>query len=180
MITITQNVYVTLNPGLPWQGTIQQEDSFHQETAFKFKEETSDMLHLELILYNADIWTLRKVDQESLEGFETWCWRRTEKLSCNDCVRFTKYYIVMEERNILHTIQRKSNWIGHILSRNCLLRHIIEGKTEGGLIVTVRQGKISKQLLDGFKEMSEDTEQWKKHKTALCGKLALEEAKNLP
>ena len=39
---------------------------------------------------------------------------------------------VKEERNILHTIQRwKANWIGHILRRNCLLKHVIDGKIEG-------------------------------------------------
>jgi hypothetical protein len=37
-----------------------------------------------------------------------------------------------EERNILHTIKRrKANWICHILRRNCLLKHVIEGKLEG-------------------------------------------------
>jgi hypothetical protein len=36
---------------------------------------------------------------------------------------------VKEERNIIHTAKRrKANWIGHVLSRNCLLKHIIEGK----------------------------------------------------
>jgi hypothetical protein len=39
---------------------------------------------------------------------------------------------VKEERNILHTIKRrKANWIGHILLRNCLLKHVIERKLEG-------------------------------------------------
>jgi hypothetical protein len=39
---------------------------------------------------------------------------------------------VKEERNILQTIKRwKDNWIGHILHRNCLLKHITEGNTEG-------------------------------------------------
>jgi len=34
-----------------------------------------------------------------------------------------------EKRNTSHTIgQRKVNWIGHILLRNCLLKHVIEGK----------------------------------------------------
>jgi hypothetical protein len=38
---------------------------------------------------------------------------------------------VKEERNIVHTIKRrKANWIGHILRRNCLLKHVIEGKLE--------------------------------------------------
>jgi hypothetical protein len=36
---------------------------------------------------------------------------------------------VKEERNIVHTIKRrKANWIGHILRRNCLLIHVIEGR----------------------------------------------------
>jgi hypothetical protein len=34
-----------------------------------------------------------------------------------------------EKRNTPHAIrQRKVNWIGHILRRNCLLKHVIEGK----------------------------------------------------
>jgi hypothetical protein len=34
-----------------------------------------------------------------------------------------------ERRNILQTIKRKkTKWIGHILRRNCLLKHVIEGK----------------------------------------------------
>jgi hypothetical protein len=34
---------------------------------------------------------------------------------------------VTEERIILQTIKRrKANWIGHILRRNCYLKHVIE------------------------------------------------------
>jgi hypothetical protein len=58
-----------------------------------------------------------------------------------------------EERNILHTIKRrKANWIGHILRRNCLLKHVIEGKKEGEIEVTGRRGRRRKQLLDDLKE----------------------------
>ena len=40
-------------------------------------------------------------------------------------------HTVKKERNILHTtyIKRgKCNWIGYTLHRNCLLKHITEGK----------------------------------------------------
>jgi hypothetical protein len=38
---------------------------------------------------------------------------------------------------LVHTIKRrKANWIGHILRRNCLLKHVIEGKLEGRKEVT--------------------------------------------
>jgi hypothetical protein len=58
-----------------------------------------------------------------------------------------------EERNILHTItRRKANCIGHILRRNCPLKHVIEGKLEGRIEVTGRRGRRRKQLLDDLKE----------------------------
>jgi hypothetical protein len=60
---------------------------------------------------------------------------------------------VKEERNILLTIKRRvADWMGHILRRNCLIKHVIEGKIEGGIEVTGRQGGRRKQLLDDFKE----------------------------
>jgi hypothetical protein len=60
---------------------------------------------------------------------------------------------VKEERNILHTVKRrKANWIDHILRGNCLLKHFIEGKIEGGLEVTGRRGRRRKHL-DDVKEM---------------------------
>jgi hypothetical protein len=50
---------------------------------------------------------------------------------------------------IAYTIrQRKANWIGHILHRNCLLKHIIEGKISR----TRRRRRRRKQLLDDLKE----------------------------
>jgi hypothetical protein len=59
---------------------------------------------------------------------------------------------VNEERNILHTIKRrKANWIGHILLRNSLLKHVIEGKLEGKLEMTGRRGRRRKQLMDDLK-----------------------------
>jgi hypothetical protein len=60
---------------------------------------------------------------------------------------------VKEERNIIPTIKRrKVNWLGHILRRNCLLKHVIEGKLEGRIEMTVRRGRRCKQLLDDIEE----------------------------
>jgi hypothetical protein len=103
-------------------------------------------------------WTLPKVDQKYLECFEMWCWRRMEKISWTDRVRNeVVLHRVKEERNILHTIKRrKATWIGHILRRNCLLKHVNEGKLEGRIEMTGRRGRRSKQLLDYLKER-EDT-----------------------
>jgi hypothetical protein len=77
-----------------------------------------------------------------------------EKISWNDRVRNGEVlHRVKEERNIVHTIKRrKANWIGHILRKNCLLKHVIEGKLEGRIEMTGRRGRRRKQLLDDRKE----------------------------
>jgi hypothetical protein len=80
-------------------------------------------------LYGVESWTLRKIDHKYLENFAMWCWRRMEKTSWTDRV---SNEIVLhrgkEERNILHTTNRRDNWIGHILCWNWI---VTEGKIEG-------------------------------------------------
>jgi hypothetical protein len=77
-----------------------------------------------------------------------------KKISWTDRVRNEEVlHRVKKERNILHKIKiRKVNWIGHILRRNCLLKHVIEGKIEGRVEMTGRRGRRRKQLLDDLKE----------------------------
>jgi hypothetical protein len=87
-------------------------------------------------------------------SFEMWCWRRMENISWTDHVRNKEVLLrVKEQRNILHEIRkRKANWIGHILRRNCLLQRVTEGKIQGGIEVTGRQGRRRRKLLDNLKE----------------------------
>jgi hypothetical protein len=60
---------------------------------------------------------------------------------------------VKEDRNIVNTIKRrKANCIGHIVRRNCLLKHVIEGKLEVKSEMTGRRGRRREQLLDDLKE----------------------------
>jgi hypothetical protein len=60
---------------------------------------------------------------------------------------------VAEERNILQTAKRrKAKWNGHILRRNCLLKHAVEGKIEGSIEMTGRRVRGHKQLLNDLKE----------------------------
>jgi hypothetical protein len=58
-----------------------------------------------------------------------------------------------EERNTLHAIKRrKVKWIGNTLSRNCLLKYVIEEKLEGRKQVTGRRGRRRKYLLNATTE----------------------------
>jgi hypothetical protein len=57
---------------------------------------------------------------------------------------------VKKERNTVQTIKRrKANRICHILQRNCLLKHVIEGKRE----VRGRRGRRCVKLLGDLNEM---------------------------
>jgi len=77
-----------------------------------------------------------------------------EKISWTDHVRNEEVLLrVNEQRNILHEIiNRKANWIGHILRRNCHLKQVIEGKIKGQIEETRRQGRRRKKLLDELKD----------------------------
>jgi len=77
-----------------------------------------------------------------------------EKISWTDHVGNEEVLLrVTEQRNVLHEIHKwKANWIGHILRRNCLLQQVIEGKIQGGIKVTGRQGRRCRKLLDDLKE----------------------------
>jgi hypothetical protein len=79
-----------------------------------------------------------------------------EKISWTDRVRNEKVlHRVKEERSILLTIKRrKANWIRHILRRNCLLKHITEGKRKERMEVARRRGRRPRRLLDDLKERS--------------------------
>ena len=79
-------------------------------------------------VYGAETWNLRAVDQKHLESFETWYWRRLEKISWTDHVRKEEVLLrVKEQRNILHEIsKRKANCIRHILRRECFYNRLLK------------------------------------------------------
>jgi len=107
-----------------------------------------------IALYGAETWTLRAMDQKHLESFEMWCCRRMEKISWTGHVRNEDVLLrVKEKRNILREIRkRKAKWIGHILRRNCILQRVTEGKIQGRIEMTGRQGRRRRKLLDDLKE----------------------------
>jgi hypothetical protein len=81
-----------------------------------------------------------------------WCWRRME-ISCMDHMRHEKVLRrVKEERSILHTLKRNTDWIRHILRRNCILTLVTEGKIEGRIYVTRKRERRRQQLLNDLKD----------------------------
>jgi hypothetical protein len=78
-----------------------------------------------------------------------------KEISLTDRVTNKEVNEIKEEGNILYTQKRrKANWIGYILCRDSLLKHVIEGNIEERLEVTGRRERRlrRKYLLDDLKE----------------------------
>jgi hypothetical protein len=78
-----------------------------------------------------------------------WRWSRMETINRTGRVKNERILQkVMEEGNIRQTVKRrKANWIGHILSTNCLLKHVIEGTIRGKIEVSRRRRRCRQLLM---------------------------------
>jgi hypothetical protein len=143
-----------LNPGLSRQKQHSTRRLFTRKLYLNLGKKLVNCYIWSVALCGAETWTLRKVDQKYTESFETWCCRTMEKIIWTDRVRNEEVlHRVKEERNIVHAMKRrKANWIGHMMCRNCLLKHVIKGKIEGRIEMTGRRERRRKQLLDNLKE----------------------------
>jgi hypothetical protein len=113
-------------------------------------------------LYGAEIVILWKVDHKYLGSFWNVMLEKDgdDQLSrsCEKWRSVSKSKGRKEYPTYSYNKRNKGNWIGNILRRNCLLKHINEGKIEGRIGVTGRRRRVCKQLLDDFKE---NREYWK-------------------
>jgi hypothetical protein len=72
-------------------------------------------------------------------------------------------YWVKEVRNIVHTIKiRNANWIGHIVRRNRLLKHVTKGKIGGGGYKWLEDKEEDVSSYRMALRKREDTGNWKK------------------
>jgi len=121
------------------------------------KKTTSEMLHSQ---HNfAECWNWDILENQSEIPWQFWklVLEKAERDQLTNCVKNEEVlYVVKEEQNILHTLQWENTWISHILPRDCLLKHIIEGTIEA--IWRWRR----KKLLDALKE-KRDAGVWKRH-----------------
>ena len=95
----------------------------------------------------AETGELQRICHKFVESFEMWSsW--TSRVRNEEVLHMLK-----EERSTLHAVKRREgNRVGHILCRNCLLKHIIEGKIEGRIEVTGRRERRHKQVVEDLRE----------------------------
>jgi hypothetical protein len=88
-----QNEDAKLNHGFSWQKQHSANSRRKRRSFFASKLDLNLRKQLvkcciwSIALYGAETRTHRKVDQEYVESFEMWRWRRVEKISRTECVR---------------------------------------------------------------------------------------------
>ena len=127
------------------KSNIQQKEDWSPEIRLNLRKKLAKYYIWSIALSGAETCTLRKVCEKYFESFEMWYWRRMENLTWTDHVRNEEVLHRVKEKNIPHTIKRsKTNWIGHILRRNCLSRRNRNDR---------ETRRRRKRLLDDLKEI---------------------------
>jgi hypothetical protein len=103
-------------------------------------------------LYGCETWTMKKEVTDKLNALEMWLWRRMEKVSWKD--KKTNEEILSsigEERCLIKAVvNRKKNWIGHVLRDDSLLKRMMEGRMVGKRV----RGRPRMSMIDDLKEGS--------------------------
>ena len=124
-------------------------------------------------MYGAETWILRQEDRRRLDALEMWLWRRMEKISWTEKITNEAVLkMVGEKQEMVDVIiQRKNNWIGHVVRGDGLLREVIEGKMDGkrtrgrpriGMLEELMKGSPNKKnLYQQMKRRAENRLQWR-------------------
>ena len=104
-----------------------------------------------------------------------WIWRKIEGVGWKDRKSNEQVlHDVGEEKNLLNTIvKRKTNWIGHVLRGDGLMKDMIEGRIDGKRGRGRRRLSMLHELMEGgsyeqLKRKAEDRELWRKWVPRTC------------
>ena len=97
-------------------------------------------------------WTLKKEEIRRLAALEMWIWRRMERVSWRDKKTNDKVLLAVYERKsiIERIMNRKKNWMGHVLRGNGLLKDVIKGR----MLEKRPKGRKRIRVIDDLKDGS--------------------------
>ena len=102
-----------------------------------------------VVMYGCESWTIKKAEQQRIDAFELWCWRRflrvpwTAKRSKHSSLKKISPEYSLEGL----MLKLKLQYFGHLMQRiDSLEKTLMLGKIEGGR----RRGQQSMRRLDGI------------------------------
>ena len=105
-----------------------------------------------IAIYASESWTINKADQNRINAFELWCWRRLLKIPWT--AKRTNDSVLQEigQKRLLSRINQQTlSYFGHIARRqgNCLEKVILQGKIEG----TRKPGRPKSRWINRIKKL---------------------------
>jgi hypothetical protein len=116
------------------------------------------------------LWSVFAVNVDNVRSVK-WGYPALLRHQCSACNVVTSVFWVVKLFTVMRMDIMRGSWIGHIVHRNCLLRHVIEGN----ITVMGRLGGRRKQLLGDVKEREDTGNRKWKHYTSLWLEIAEEE-----
>jgi hypothetical protein len=99
------------------EAALNKKRTLHQQIGLSLRTKPGNCYVSSIAFCDAEIRTLRKVNQKQLGSFEIWCWRSKSQGG--------EEYPTCDKK-------KEGYWIGYDLRRQCLLKHVItEGKGKG-------------------------------------------------
>ena len=104
-----------------------------------------------VVLYGCESWTVKKAEQQRIDAFELWCWRRLESpLDCKE-IQPTKLKEISPEYSVEGVmLNLKFQYFGHLMPRTVSFeKTLMLGKIGGGR----RRGRQRMRWLDGITDL---------------------------
>ena len=110
-----------------------RKESLKKKINRELKERIVKTVIWSVALYASETWTLQKEEMRRINALEIWFWRRMEKISWTEKRTDEEVLKPLGEKRRMGEVivQRKKNWIVHIIRHDGLFKQVIEGSMEG-------------------------------------------------
>ena len=124
-----------------------------------------------VVMYGCESWTLKKREQQRIEAFELWCWRRILRIPWT--AKTTNVEVLSYARpgtSLLGLVRKQQlSYFGHVVRAEGMEKELVMGKVEGSR----RRGRQRTRWLDSMTKMvglslgdmvriTEDRVQWRR------------------
>jgi len=127
-----------------------------------------------VMMYGCETWIIKKEEKRRIEAFEMWVWRRMAKIRWTEKKTNEEVLnIVGQSRRLLEAMmERKKNWIGHVLRGNGLMLEVMEARMEGkrsrGRKRTGMLDELMEETYDIMKRKAQNRDLWRSWKPWTC------------
>ena len=86
-----------------------------------------------VIMYGCNSWTIKKAENQRIDAFELWCWRRLLRVPCTARISDQSILKEINPEYSLEGLVLKLQYFGHLMGRaNSLEKTVVRGRLKAG------------------------------------------------